>query len=194
MKTLTAGLLVSAFLLGAPGWSQSAADEQAKLSIDLPELEQRADEVVEVNLEGRSLDVGRKLLILRKGVSRSVKEFVKGLKGVYVRRFWFASKKAYSREDTDPIRKQLKDDGWVRMIDVRDRRKTESVAVYSYVEDEKVAGVTVVFEEPQELTVINIVGPVDLEALSELGSQMGLPVMKLATRDLPKKKALPEPR
>ena len=194
MKTLTAGWLVSAFLLAVPGWSQAAADERAQISIDLPELEQRADEVVEVNLEGRSLHVGQKLLTLRKGVSRSVKEFVKGLKGVYVRRFWFARKKAYSREDSDPIRKQLKDDGWVPMIDVRDRQKTETVAIYSYVENEKVASVTVVSEEPQELTVINIVGPVDLEALSELGGQMGLPVMNLATRELPKKKVPPEPR
>ncbi len=194
MKTSTAGWLVSVLLIALPGWSQAAADEQAQLSIDLPELEQRADEVVEVNLEGRSLHMGQKLLTLRKGVSRSVKEFVKGLKGVYVRRFWFAHKKAYSREDSDPIRKQLKDDGWVPMFDVRNRQKTETVAIYSYVENEKVAGVTVVSEGPQELTVINIVGPVDLEALSELGDQMGLPVMKLATRDLPKKKALPEPR
>ena len=194
MKTITAGLLVSTFLLAVPGLGQSAAQDPAQLMIDLPELEQRADEVVEVNLEGRSLDVGRKLLIVRKGVSRSVKEFVKGLKGVYLRRFWFSRKKAYSREDTDPIRKQLKDDGWVPMIDVRDRRKTETVAVYSYVEDEKVAGVTVVSEEPQELTVINIVGPVDFEALSELGGKMGLPVMNLATRELPKKEVPPEPR
>ena len=194
MKTITAGLLVSAFLLAVPGWSQSTSQEQAQLSIDLPELEQRADEVVEINLEGRSLDMGRKLLTLRKGLSRSVKEFVKGLKGVYVRRFWFAHNKAYSREDSDPIRKQLKDDGWVPMIDVRDRQKTETVAVYSYMENEEVAGVTVVSEEPQELTVINIVGPVDLEALSELGGQLGLPVMNLATRELPKKKALPELR
>ena len=194
MKTITARLLVGTFLLAVPGWSQSAAEEQAQLTIDLPELEQRADEVVEVNLQGRSLDLGRKLLIVHKGVSRSVKEFVKGLKGVYLRRFWFSHKKAYSREDTDPIRKQLKDDGWVPMIEVRNRQKTQSVAVYSFVEDEKVSGVTVVSEEPQEFTVINIVGPVDFEALSELGGQMGLPVMNLATRELPKKKAAPEPR
>ena len=57
MKTITAGLLVSTFLLAVPGWGQSAAQDRAQLTIDLPELEQRADEVVEVNLEGRSLDV-----------------------------------------------------------------------------------------------------------------------------------------
>ena len=194
MKSIAAGLLISALGLAAPGWSQARAGQPARLTIDLPELEQRADEVVEVNLEGRSLDVGQKWLAVRKGVSRSVKEFVKGLKGVYLRRFWFSRKKAYSREDTDPIRQRLEDDGWVPMIDVLDRQKTEAVAVYSYVEDEKMAGVTVVSEEPQELMVIHIVGPVDLEALSELGGEMGLPVMNLATRELPKKKTAPQQR
>jgi hypothetical protein len=45
-------------------------------------------------------------------------------------------------------------------------------------------GVTVFSADDKEVTVVNIVGPVDLEALSELGKQMGLPAMHLATTDL----------
>ena len=162
--------------------------------MDLPRMEEKADEVLSVNLEGESLGMGQKLLAVRNGVSKSVKELIKGLKGVYLRRFWFSGKKAYSAEDTEPIRKQLRGGGWVPMIDVRDRRKTESVTVYSYVENKEVTGITIVSEEAHEFTVVNIVGPVDLEALSELGEQMGMPVMKLATRELIKEKAFTQPR
>ena len=197
MTKRLAGYLAALVLMSAPVWAQSSlqSGEQAtsQVRMDLPRMEEKADEVVSVNLEGESLGVGQKLLAVRKGVSKSVKELIHGLKGVYLRRFWFSKKKAYSAEDTEPIRKQLEGDGWVPMIDVRDRQKPEAVTVYSYIENKEVTGVTVVSEEAQEFTVINIVGPVDLEALSELGEQLGMPVMKLATRELTKEKVLTQP-
>ena len=146
--------------------------------------------MVSLNLDGKSLALGQKLLGVHKEVGAGVKNLVKGLKGIYLRRFFFARKKSYSREDVAPIREQLEEDGWVQMIDVKDRRKTETVTVYSLTENEELAGVTVLTEEAQEVTVVNILGPVDLEALSTLGEQMSIPGMKLATTELPKKKAL----
>ena len=199
MTRRLAGYLAALVLMSAPVWAQSSfqSGEQAtsQVRMDLPRMEEKADEVISVNLEGESLGVGQKLLAVRKGVSKSVRELIHGLKGVYLRRFWFSKKKAYSAEDTEPIRKQLEGHGWVPTIDVRDRRKPEAVTVYSYIENKEVTGVTVVSEEAQEFTVINIVGPVDLETLSELGEQLGMqmPVMKLATRELTKEKVLTQP-
>lgn len=175
-------------LLGVPLWAQSGA----QLDMNLYELEGKADQVVSVNLEGESLDQGRKLLAIQKGVGKSVKELVKGVKGIYVRKFWFGKKEAYDDQDVDPIRDQLKQPGWAPMIDVRVRPK-DDVAVYSYTENQEMAGVTVLSSDPQEVTVINIVGQVDLEALAELGRQMGIPAMKLATTELPTEKTLPAP-
>ena len=186
MINRTIGLVGMAALLGASLWGQSNAELDQKLET----LEAKADEVVSVNLDGKSLALGQKLLGAHRGVGAGVKNLVKGLKGIYLRRFFFARKKSYSPEDVAPIREQLEDDGWVEMIDVKDRRKTETVTVYSLTENEELAGVTVLTEEPQEVTVVNILGPVDLEALSTLGEQMGIPGMKLATTELPKKKVL----
>ena len=53
----------------------------------------------------------------------------------------------------------------------------QNVGVYSYVENEEVTGLTVVSEDEREFTVVNIVGPVDLETLSDLGEGMGIPAM-----------------
>lgn len=183
----TVRLFAMMVLLCSGLWAQSGA----QLKMDLDHLEKKADEVVKVNLEGESLDLGQKLLAVRDGVAAPVKELVKGLKGIYMRRFWFRSKNTYEREDTDAIRKQMSGPGWVPMID--NRRKTEGLTVYSYMENEKVTGVTVLSEQEQEFTVVNIVGPVDLETLINLGNQLGLPPMKIATIELPKKPALPPP-
>ena len=181
---------VAVFALAIP--LPAAPPQGARINIgEVDHLEEKADEVVSVNLDGESLDLGRKFLAVRDGVTMPVKELAKGLKGIYLRTFRFGRKQAYSKEDTDGIRRQVQGPGWVPMIDVKDRKKAENVSVYSFVENEEVTGVTVISEEANEYTVVNIVGPVDLSTLSELGKQMGLPAMKIATTELPRKKVLP---
>ena len=170
-----------------------AAQEGAQLRMDLDHLEERADEVVTINLDGESLERGRKLLLLKKGVTEPVKSLLGKLKGIYLRRFWFKGKKEYSKEDVSPIHEQVAGPNWVPLIEVKDRSKEQSVGVYSYVENEEVTGFTVVSEDKQEFTVVNIVGPVDLGTLSDLGEGMGIPAMKLATTELPSEEGLPRP-
>jgi hypothetical protein len=170
-----------------------AAQEGAQLRMDLQHLEDKAEESVSVDLDGKSLEGGRKLLMLR-GVTEPVKSLLGKLKGVYLRRFWFKKKEAYSQEDVSPIHDQFEGPNWVRLIEVKDRGKTQNVGVYSYVENEEVTGFTVVSEEEQEFTVVNIVGPIDLETLSGLGDSMGIPAMKIATTEIPAQQPLPEPQ
>jgi hypothetical protein len=59
------------------------------------------------------------------------------------------------------------------MVNVR--REGESVEVYVYREGETSGGLAVVVAEPRELTVVNIVGPIDLAQLGALGGQLGIP-------------------
>lgn len=167
-----------------------AAQQGAQLQMDLHQMEQKAEEVVSVDLDGKSLDSGRKLLML-KGVADPVKNLLGKLKGVYLRRFWFKKKQGYSEEDVSAIREQVKGPNWVRLFEVKDRNKTQGV--YSYVENEEVTGFTVLSEEEQEFTVVNIVGPIDLETLSGLGDSMGIPAMKIATTEIPAQPPLPNP-
>ncbi len=68
----TVRLLAMLALLCSGLWAQSGA----QLKMDLDHLEKKADEVVKVNLEGESLDLGRKLLAVRDGVTAPVKELV----------------------------------------------------------------------------------------------------------------------
>jgi hypothetical protein len=180
MKSMARWLIVWSLVL--PCWAQSGPQIDMK---NLQALEDKAEQMVSVNLEGQSLDEGGKILAIRNGLSKSVKELVKGLKGVYLRRFWFGGKKSYEEADVAPIKKELQRPGWAPMIDLKVRDKNEAVSVYSYMENDRLAGVTVLSADPKEVTVVNIVGPVDLEALSELGRQMGLPAMRLATTELP---------
>ena len=110
---LLAWLLFAAWSV-APLWAQSGA----QIKMELDHLDARADEVVSVNLEGKALEGGSKILALRKGVTEPVKKLLAGLKGIYMRRFWFGRKKAYTAEDIDPILQQMRGPGWVPVIEV----------------------------------------------------------------------------
>ena len=148
-------------------------------------LEQKADEVVKVNLWGRSLEQAKRLLGLRKNLTSPVRSFMNGLTAVYRRTYRFRRAPA-SEADVEPVYRQLAEDGWVPLIETEDREKPESLSVYSFYADEEVAGMTVVSSDPDEVTVLKIMGPVDFEALSAIGSGLGLPVMNLGSTDIKK--------
>ena len=42
-----------------------------------------------------------------------------------------------------------------------------------------IKGIAVVAAEPRELTVVNVVGPIDVERLSRLEGQFGIPPLEL---------------
>lgn len=160
-----------------------AQDTEGEAALDFATLEDKADEVVKVNLWGRPLEHAKKLLGLRKNVTDSVRGFMNGLTAVYRRTYRFRGKGA-SKDDVAPVHRQLAEDGWVPLIETEDREKPESLSVYSYSRDDEVAGMTVVTRGPDEVTVLKIMGPMDLEALSAIGTGLGMPVMNLATTEL----------
>ena len=184
---LPAALLLAFLLVGGHpvARAQSGPSDSA---LEFADLEEKADEVVKVNLWGRPLEQAKRLLGLRKNVTASVRSFMNSLTAVYRRTYRFRRGRD-SENDLEPVHRRLAEDGWVPMIETGNRQKPESLSVYSYVEDEEVAGMTVVSSGPGEVTVLKIMGPVDFEALSAIGSGLGLPVMNLATTDLKKVEA-----
>ncbi len=194
----TSNLWVLTTLLLTLGMSPLAAQDETVgtdgIEMQFDELEKKADHVVKVNLWGKSLEQGKKLLGLRRNVTSPVGRFLGSVKGVYRRTYRFGKTKA-GQEDFEPVYQQLADDGWVPLIETEDRLKEGAVSVYSYYENEEVAGVTVVSTDPEEVTVVRIMGAVDLEILSEIGRGLGVPLMNLGTTDLGTKPVdLPAPK
>ena len=169
-------------VLSAPAWSFNGA----RVEIDLEDLEGKAEEVVEVNLDGETLEQGSRLLAIRQGVSGSVKSFLRGIKGVYRRTYRFGMGKSYEDEDVQGFHEQMAEGGWSPVIDVKDNDSKEAVTVYSYSEGEQVTGVTVVSADSSEVTVVNIVGDVDLGTLSDIGASIGVPEMVIGSTELKK--------
>ena len=101
-------------------------------------------------------------------------EMIEGLKGIYVKSFEFETEGQYLAADLEPIRAQLRGAGWTRLVNVVSK-KEGNVEVYLQFAGEMVNGLAVLHTDDKELTVVNIVGPVDLDKLAQLEGQMGIP-------------------
>ena len=160
--------------------SPPAKGQNAKLQINhLDKLAAKADETVDVNIDGPLLQLAAKFLSSKKPDEAKVKELVAGLKGIYVKSFEFDNEGAYSDEDISAIRAQIQAPAWSRMVGVRSKRGREDVEVFTRLEGNKIIGLAIISVEPKELTIVNIVGPIDLDKLSDLEGEFGIPRMGL---------------
>jgi uncharacterized protein DUF4252 len=158
----------------------TARAQDAKLQIDqLNRLAEKAAEVVEVTLDERSLRLAAKFLSSNNPGEAQVKEIVSGLKGVYVRVFEFEKPGEYSSRDIEQIRAQLRRPGWDKIVGVTSRRGGENVDVHLKYEGDNAVGLAIIASEPTELTIVNIIGLIDMEKFRQLGGQFGIPKLDL---------------
>jgi hypothetical protein len=154
-----------------------ARAQQLKLDV-LDKLAAKATETVNVTLDGSLLALATKFLSGKDKEEQELKKVTASLKGIYVRSFEFSEAGAYTEADLNEIRAQLHGVEWKQIVKVKE--KTESSEIYVKYDGDKVAGLLVISAEPKELTVVNIMGPVDLENLSALGGNFGIP--RIATK------------
>jgi len=165
----TTGLLTILFLLLAG----LAAGQQVKW--DYSKVAARASESVDVNLDGSMLRLATKFLSDDDDNEAQVKKLVAGLKGIYVKSFEFKNPGEYSAADVEAFRSQLRAPEWQRIINVHSKEDGENVEVFIKAEGKSIGGLAIIATEPKELTLVNIVGPIDLDNLSELGGHFGIP-------------------
>lgn len=178
--TLLAVLLVAGFA--------SARAQDAKLQFaELDRLSSKAENVVEVTLDKNLLQVAAKFLSDKNPQEAAVKDLVSKLQGVYVRVFDFGKPGEYSLNDIAPINSQLKSGSWTKIVGVTSKSDGQKIDVNLKMDGNGlIHGLLIVAAQPKELVVVNIVGPIDLEKLSQLEGQFGIPKL-----DLDKSKAKP---
>lgn len=180
--------LLQVMLLGA--FSLPAFGQSPRLDIkNLESLAKKAAEVVDVDLDGSLLKLASKFMTDED--DREGLEIMKNLKGVYVKSFRFDKPGEYSPEDVEAIRSQLQAPAWSRIVSSRSRRDGETAEIYLMTErgGGNVLGMAIIDAEPTELTVVNIVGPIDIDKLSQLEGKMGIPRLGQESKESPQKPA-----
>ena len=151
----------------------AAALQAQRIQIDIPaSLAAKASETVDVTLDGAMLRLASKFLG-NDGDERVARDMISKLEGIYVKSYEFDDDGVYDRTIFDGIRKQI-GPSWKRLVMVKSRDR-ENVEIYADMRGETVAGLLVLAAEPRELTIVNLVGPVDLDKLANLEGHFGIP-------------------
>jgi len=140
----------------------------------LDHLAAKASQTVDVNIDERLIRLAAKLLSDKDAEEKQVKELVTGIKGIYVKSFEFEADGQYTTTDIDSIRSQLRSPSWSRLFNFTSK-KEGNLEVYLLMNGETVGGLAVIALDDRELTVVNIVGPVDINKLAKLEGQFGVP-------------------
>ena len=168
----------------------AVAAQNARLHFEkLNGLETKARDVVEVNIEGKLLDMAKRVLSkVNDQDAKKVALAINGLQAIYVRAYNFEKENEYNAADIDEIRAQLQTPGWERLANVRSRKNNQKVDVYTMFTGNQMSGVAVVVSEAKSIAVVNVIGPIDIDLLMELSGKMNIPRIDIETekKDKPK--------
>jgi hypothetical protein len=186
MKTLfqTSLRIAPVFLLLLSGGVITARAQSAKLQLDqLDVLANRASNTVDVKFDENLMQTIPK--IFKDPDDAEVRDILKNLKGIYVKSFSFEKENEYSPAEVESVMSQLRSGGWSKIVGIKSKKDGENVEVYLMTLGDQISGLAVVSIDPKQFMVVNIVGPIDLEKLSQLEGSFGVPDLNLPRK--PKK-------
>ena len=172
--------LIVLLLIVASTLVANAQDSRIQTA-SLDHLAAKASQSFDVNVDERLMKMAAKVFSDQDADERKIKKLVEGLKGIYVRSFEFDTSGQYTTADLESIRTQVRGPGWTRMVNVTSK-KDGNLEVYLLFHGDMVNGLAVLHSDEKELTVVNIVGPVDLDKLAQLEGQFGVPELGIESQ------------
>lgn len=157
--------------------SIAAASEPGRLQLpDFSALAKKASQSVVITLDPSLLSLASGLFSADSApADAGTRELISSLKGVYVRSFHFDEDHVYSQSDVDAVRAQLSAPAWQPLVSTHDRKQRSDVDIYVRRNGTRTEGLAIIAQRPRELTIVNIVGAIDLAKLSQLQGQFGIP-------------------
>lgn len=175
----TAAILV---VLGA---GVNATAQTAKIQTSsLDHLVAKASESFNLDLDESLMQLTSRAFSTKDPGEARIKQLVSGLKGIHVRVLEFEKEGEFAAADLESIRVQLRTPGWNRIVNAKSK-KEGSVDVYLMTSGSQILGLAVLAADAKEIAVVNILGNIDLEKLSQLEGQFGIPDLSL---EKPKRK------
>lgn len=148
---------------------------------DFSALAKKASNSVVISLDPSMLGIASGFLQADANANAAaVKSVVQGLRGVYVRSFTFDHSGAYSSADLGALQSQLAAPGWQPLLATHDREHDTDVEIYIRRDGKLTQGIAIIAAKPRQLTVVNLVGSIDLAQLARLQGQLGVPQLNLS--------------
>lgn len=169
-------ILLSA-LLALPALALAADPGRLQLP-DLTALSRKASQSVDISLDPSLLGLASGVIDNdSSGNGPAVHDLIKGIRGIYVRSYTFDRPGEYSKADVTAVQQQLLAPGWVPIVSTHDLKQGSNVDIYLLRNGDRTEGLAILAAEPRQLTIVNIVGSIDLAKLAQLQGQFGVPKM-----------------
>jgi hypothetical protein len=187
MRNILQFLLGATIILAGAFAGSSVCAQDARLQFErLKGMETRARDIVEVDLDGKMLDLAKRVTVKIKdkdGHAKKIGDAISGLKGIYVRVYRFENENEYNTADVDDLRTQLNTPGWERLANVRSKKNNQKVDVFTMFTGDVMSGVAVIISESKSVAVVNVIGPIDIETLVELSGTLNIPKIDIEHGD-----------
>ena len=167
-------ILVSALLV-LPALAAAADPGRLQLP-DFTALSKRASQSVDISLDPSLLQLaGAAVSYDNDNNGAAVNDLIKGIRGIYVRSYTFDRPGEYSKADVKAVQAQLLAPGWVPVVSTHDLKQESNVDIYMLRNGDHTDGVAIIAAQPRQLTIVNIVGSINLAKLAQLQGQFGVP-------------------
>ena len=152
--------------------------QEIKLPAGLDKLAAKADDTVDITLDGNLLRLAAKFLSDKDPDEARAKKAISGLQSVTVRSFEFSRDGQYDPSEVNAVRAQLQSPTWSRIVGAKSKATGEDLDVYFKIDAQgNLGGVFLISAGPRELTIIQLAGTIDPEHLADLGGQFHIPEM-----------------
>jgi hypothetical protein len=166
----------AAALVALPGAAAAATPH-----LDIPSfnhLRAKANDSVNITIGGPLLRFVSRIAARNEDADQEAQaalDILSEVSTIQVRNFSFDEDDAYSTTEVDGVRKQLDAPCWNHLVQQHKREPREDTDVYMCLEDGKIKGIAVIASEPREFTIVNVIGNIDIDKLSKLEGQFGIP-------------------
>ncbi|HEY2036003.1 MAG TPA: DUF4252 domain-containing protein [Steroidobacteraceae bacterium] len=180
-------IILLSVLLALPALANAADPGRLQLP-DFTALSKKASQSVDISLDPSLLQIASGAIGYDSGNNgAAVNDLIKGIRGIYVRSYTFDRPGEYSSADVKAVQAQLLAPGWVPVVSTHDLKQGGKVDIYMLRNGDHTAGVAIIATQPRQLTIVNIVGSINLAKLAQLQGQFGVPkvgiTMNLHSKD-----------
>ncbi|HKD59781.1 MAG TPA: DUF4252 domain-containing protein [Terracidiphilus sp.] len=168
---------IAVLVLGAAALAAPAVAQNSPLPLPSPvekELAARASNVTEVTLGKNMLAFAAKFMNGKGPDDAATRHLIEGLDGIYVRDYEFDKEGQYSMVDIDKLRQYFETSEWTPMVHEHDKKNGETTDVMMKVVNGETRGMFILDAEAKELSIVLILGPINIDDLHKLSGIGGL--------------------
>ncbi len=177
---------IAIFFLAAVTIAATAVAQDSPLPLT-PAVEKdlaaRATNVTEVTLGKNMLAFAAKFMNDGDKDDAATRQLIQGLEGIYVREYEFDKTGQYSPEEIAKLRESFQTSEWSPIVHERESKSGETTDILMKTVNGESRGMFILSAEPKELTIVLILGPINMDQLGELKGLSGLGALANVTKD-----------